>query len=92
MTYTQFKSDPDRVARANAVLRDPFVAEMIAAVAGEPMCRVMPLPQIGSTADDKAMALGHQYGFQFFHDRLVGLGVPAPVHEEIPANYLPPNQ
>lgn len=87
MNYNEFKSNPELVDKARAALADPLVVELINMVMQGPPCAVYPLPRIGSAESDKAMMLGMDYGFRFFHDRLVGLGVKAAESEELEARY-----
>lgn len=89
MTYSQFTSQPELVERANKVLNDPFIVELIGAVMSGPPSAVFPLPSIGSSESDKSMKLGMEYGFRFFHDRLIGLGIEPVATEELQARYAP---
>lgn len=80
MTSQEWRRDEAHVSAAKGLLKDEVLSHMLEIVRSESPSR-FPLPRIGSSADDKALALGQEYGFQACLELLESLGESVP--EEI---------
>lgn len=72
MTIHQWRSDPELVKRAAAVLNDPLMVSMLATLATRSVVAVQPL---GASPDDKATILGEAMGYRGCLDAIRSLGI-----------------